>query len=86
VTAPDFGHVVFGGERFPVTSVRLAGGAIRITWEIDGPHEGGTAPVTIFGEDGRGIAQAGETTVPALPDNAVIALTNVWAIGTVTDL
>jgi len=78
------GHVVFAGERFPVTSVRLAEGAIRITWEIAGPHAGGTSPVTVFGEDGKGIAQAGDTYVPPLPENAVIALTHLWAIGSVT--
>lgn len=86
MTAPALGHVMFGGQRFPVTGVRLDGGAVNITWEVEGPHEGGTSPVTIFGEDGRGIGQAGETRVPALPENAVIALTNVWVIGSVTDL
>lgn len=79
------GHVIFGGQRFPVTSVRLAEGAIRITWEVEGPHEGGTSPVTVFGEDGRGVAQVGETSVPALPENAVISLTHLWSIGTVTE-
>jgi hypothetical protein len=77
---------MFGGDRFPVTAVRLDGGAVNITWEVEGPYDGRVSPVTIFGRDGRGIAQAGETRVPPLPDNTVIALTNIWTIGTVTDL
>jgi hypothetical protein len=80
------GHVMFDGRRFPVTSVRLADGAIRITWEASGPYAGATAPVTVFGEDGKGIAQVGEACVPPLPENAVIALTHLWTIGGVTDL
>ena len=79
------GHVIFGGRRFPVTSVRLAEGAVRITWEVDGPYEGGSFPVTVFGEDGRGIAQVGETRVPDVPDCASLALTHLWVIGGVTE-
>ena len=85
MTEPGLGHVMFGGDRFPVTGVRLSGGAVNIMWEVEGPYPGGTWPVTIFGEDGQGIGQAGETRVPQLPGNAVIALTNVWVIGTVTE-
>jgi hypothetical protein len=74
------GHVIFAGRRFPVTSVRLAGGAIQITWEIHGPDEGGTAPVTFFGEDGLGIAQVDETTLPEVPGPDRIVLRNAWVV------
>jgi hypothetical protein len=83
---PVRGHVIFGGRRFPVTAVRLAGGAVRITWEVDGPYEGGTSPVTVFGEDGRGIAQVGEARVPGVPGSETMALTHIWTIMDVTDL
>jgi hypothetical protein len=82
----SIGHVVFGGRHFPVTSLELTGGAIRITWEIAGPCPGGTHPVTVFGQDGQGVAQAGSHTVPDVPDHTVLVLTNIWIIGGVTDL
>jgi hypothetical protein len=76
---------MFAGSRHRITGVRLSEGAIRVTWEVNGPHEGATSAVTVFGEDGQGVAQIDEVNVPEVPADVTLLLTNVWEIAKVIE-
>lgn len=79
------GHVVFAGRQFPVTGIRLTEGAIKVNWVVTGPMAPATAPVTFFGDDGRGVAQAGVQDLPEVPAGSSLVLTNTWVIAELSD-
>jgi len=59
----SYGYLVIGGERFPVSRVRLAHGGVQLTVVIHGPHLVICGPITVFGEDDRGLWQGSEVTI-----------------------
>jgi hypothetical protein len=61
-------HILLNGHRFPVASLTLVEGRIRIvTKAIPGPLETcNDAFLTLFGDDGRGILQAGPVDLIAV--------------------
>lgn len=59
-----YGHLVVGGVRFPILGVELRDGRIWLLASREGPFEHPGGPVTIFGEDGRGIGQGSGVLKP----------------------
>lgn len=54
------GMIVIAGHEFPVNSIRLRNGKYEIVATGYGPlPEFINEPITIFGEDGQGVAQGG---------------------------
>jgi len=67
----SLGHLIAGGLRFEVTSVRLRDGRIVIETARRGPVESMSGvPVTLFGADGQGIFQGGELVIPGAPEGS----------------
>lgn len=53
------GMIVVNGVRVPVTGLALRGGQLELTGRLPGPQPAAEGPVTVFGADGRGVAQGG---------------------------
>ncbi|MGH3300954.1 MAG: hypothetical protein ACRDOK_04550 [Streptosporangiaceae bacterium] len=65
------GHVVAGGETFPVSDVVIAQGKIWVTFRITGPHKALSGPITVFGADGIGVWQGRPFDTGPVPRGAV---------------
>ena len=58
-TGLGYGHFVIAGMSFPIHGIELREGRIWFLASRPGPFDCPGGPVTIFGEDGRGIGQGG---------------------------
>ena len=61
------GTVVIAGRTYQITGLRLICGQLHITAHARGPAPRITGqPATVFGEDGKGVCQSWDITIPEL--------------------
>jgi hypothetical protein len=77
----EIGYAVVAGVRVPIVECDLRDSKVWFIAQVRGPLPAASGPVTIFGADGRGICQGGETSWKRLTRSDFLTLSIEMIMG-----